>query len=98
MRRDEALRELASLKPLLDKYGVKRLRIFGSVARDEATPESDLDLIVEYRTKPDLLDFVALQQDISEALGVKVDLAMPESLRPELKDDIIAEAIDAQAA
>jgi len=98
MRRDELIRRLQAQRPLLKKYRVKRLRVFGSVARDEATDQSDVDLIVDYEVKPDLIGFIALMQDLSDALGVKVDLATPESLRPELKDDILAEAIDAQAA
>lgn len=98
MNREEAIAKLRTLKPLLDRYGVARLRIFGSVARGEATPSSDIDLIVDYAVKPDLLDFIALKQDLADALGANVDLATPESLRPELKADILAEAIDAQAA
>ena len=98
MTRDEAIVRLRTLKPLLDKYGVARLRIFGSVARGESTAKSDLDLIVDYIKKPDLLDFIALKHALSDALGVEVDLATPESLRPELKSEILAEAIDAEAA
>jgi hypothetical protein len=98
MRRQEAIEKLNALRPLLDTHGVKRLRIFGSVARDEATEASDLDLIVDYVRKPDLLDFIHLQQALADALGVTVDLSTPESLRPELKADILAEAVDAQAA
>ena len=98
MRRDEAIRKLGTLRPLLRKHGVKRLRIFGSVARDEAAPGSDIDLIVDYVKKPDLLEFIALQQALSEALKTRADLTTPEGLRPELKADILAEAIDAEAA
>ncbi len=89
MRRDEALEKLKSLRPFLKERGVKRLRIFGSVARDEATPKSDIDLIVEFSHQPDLIEFIALQQDLGEALGANVDLATPTSLRPELKADIL---------
>jgi len=98
MRRDEAIGKLRELRPLLTRHGVKRLRIYGSVARDEASSASDLDLIVDYKTTPDLLEFVALQQDLSDALGVRVDLATANGLRPELRDDILAEAVDAEAA
>lgn len=98
MRRDELIKKLQAQRPLLKKYRVKRLRVFGSVARDEATPESDVDLIVDYEIKPDLIEFIALKQDLSDALGVEVDLATLESLRPEMKADILSEAIDAQAA
>ena len=98
MRRNEALRKLQSLHAFLSVRGVERLRVFGSVARDEATPQSDIDLIVDFSAERDLLDFVALQQDLSEVLGVRVDLASGRALRPELRDSILAEAIDVKAA
>ncbi len=98
MRRTEAIDKLRTLKPLLDKYGVKRLRIFGSVARDEADDKSDIDLIVDYVGTPDLLEFIGLKQDLSKALGIDVDLATSGGLRPELRDEILVEAVDAVAA
>jgi predicted nucleotidyltransferase len=98
MRREETIRKLQSLHALLKEHGVERLRLFGSVARDEATSRSDVDLIVDLSEKRDLLDFVALQQDLSDALGTRVDLASAKSLRPELREAILAEAIDVKAA
>ena len=98
MRRAEAIIRLRALAPLLNQHGVKRLRVFGSVARDEATEGSDIDLIVDLVEGKDLLDFIAVKQDLSEALGVSVDLATPNSLHPYLRARILAEAIDAFAA
>ena len=98
MRRDEAITRLRELKPLLDKYGVRRLRIFGSVARDEADEKSDIDLIADFESGTDLIDFIAVKQDLAEALGVKVDLATANSLHPKLRTRILAEAVDAFAA
>ena len=95
--RDEATARLHSVRRLLHNHGVKRLSIFGSVGRDEATSQSDIDLIVDYFVKPDLLEFIALQHALSDALGIPVDLTTQDSLRPELKSDILAEAIDAEA-
>jgi len=97
-RRYEAIKKLRALQPVLERYRVTRLRIFGSVARDEATRHSDIDLIGDFSTKPDLLEFIALKQDLADRLGVNVDLAMPEALRPELKSRILDEAINAVAA
>jgi predicted nucleotidyltransferase len=98
MRRDEAITRLRELKPLLDRHGVKRLRVFGSVARDEAEDRSDIDLIVDLVDGKDLLDFIGIKLDLAEALGVNVDLATPNSLHPYLRARILAEAIDAFAA
>lgn len=98
MRRAEAIARLRELKPLLDKLGVKRLRIFGSVARDEADEKSDIDLIVDLSAGKDLLDFIAVKQDLAEALGVHVDLATTNGLHPALRARILAEAVDAFAA
>ncbi|HEX4081139.1 MAG TPA: nucleotidyltransferase family protein [Rhizomicrobium sp.] len=98
MRRDEAIRKLRALQPVLKRYRVTRLRIFGSVARDEATGRSDIGLIADFSVKPDLLEFIALKQDLADGLGVNVDLPMTEALRPEVKSRILDEAIDAIAA
>jgi uncharacterized protein len=98
MRRDEAIKKLRALQPVLERYRVTRLRIFGSVARDEATGRSDIDLIADFSIRPDLLEFIALKQDLAEGLGIDVDLTMPQALRPELKSRILDEAIDAVAA
>ncbi|HEY4944159.1 MAG TPA: nucleotidyltransferase family protein [Rhizomicrobium sp.] len=98
MRRADAIAKLRQLKPLLDRHGVERLRVFGSVARDEAGDASDIDLIVDYINKPDLLKFIGLQHALADALGIEVDLTTLDGLRPELRDEILAEAIDAEAA
>lgn len=97
MRRADAIAKLRQLKPLLDRHGVERLRVFGSVARDEARDGSDIDLIADFATGKDLLDFIAVKQDLSAALGINVDLATSNSLHPALRTRILAEAIDAFA-
>ena len=67
------------LPELTERYGVKSLGLFGSYVRGEETEGSDLDLLVEFAETPDLLEFVALGRDLSELLGVKVDLVMKAS-------------------
>ena len=73
-------------------YGVKRLALFGSVARGEDRPESDVDILVEFDRQIGLFTFVSLQRYLEGLIGRTVDLAMPESLRPEMKAAILAEA------
>jgi len=57
--------------PILKRYGVRRASIFGSVARGEATENSDIDILVEIRSNISLLDFVGLKLELEEVLGRK---------------------------
>ena len=72
--------------------GASRVRVFGSVARDADREGSDVDLLVDLPPGTSLLDIVALQLDIEDALGVKVDLCTEPELHPELRERILAEA------
>ncbi len=95
MRRDEALRILAEHREELEEFGVKRLAIFGSVARDEAGPESDVDLLVEFDDRPvGLFEFVDLQHYLEELLGCKVDLGTFRSLKQRARERVLEEAVD----
>lgn len=85
---------LAQLLPDLQKtYGITRLGIFGSYRRGEQNPNSDLDLLVEFH--PDrrfgLLTFCKIENELSDYLGVKVDLVMKSGLKPKIGDRILAE-------
>ncbi len=71
---------------------VARLRVFGSVARGEDTPASDVDLLVEFAKPKSLLALVGLEQEFEAALGRKVDLVTPAALSPYLRDRVFAEA------
>ena len=88
-------RALAAHRDLLQRFGVRELRLFGSAARWEAVEASDLDFLVEYdRTAPvGLFEFVRLQRALSELLGRPVDLATPEALHPALREQILQEAV-----
>lgn len=82
------------LKDLCHKYNVKRLSLFGSALRDDFTPSSDIDLLVEYH--PDatvtLLDMAAFQRELSELFNRPIDLGTPRSLNRHLRDRILASA------
>jgi uncharacterized protein len=93
MRRNIALRKLRAMKKLLARHHVNSIAVFGSVARDEAGIKSDIDLLVGFSKAPGLLDFVALQRELSQKLGRKVDLVTADALHPRLKDRILAEAV-----
>lgn len=95
MTRAELLARLAELKPELDKLGIVSLRVFGSYARDEAKPDSDIDLLVEFRKTPNLFEFIRVKQRLEDLLGRNVDLATDGCLRNEMKDRILREAVRA---
>ena len=95
MKRSDVLRILHEKRSeLAEKYGVKSLALFGSVARDEAHPDSDVDLLVEFDRPVGLFAFIGLQQFIETLLGCKVDLGTPRSLKPRVKERVLQEAIN----
>jgi hypothetical protein len=67
--------------------------MFGSYVRGEATAKSDLDILVEYDRPPSLFQFVRLQRDLNELLGVPVDLVMKSALRPTIGQVILSEVV-----
>ena len=95
MERDQVLALLKRRKRQLKKFGVSSLSIFGSVARDEARKNSDIDILVDFEKPIGLFEFARLQMYLEETLGRKVDLVTPEALRKELREDILREAIRA---
>ena len=75
------------------KYGAFNVRIFGSVARGEETADSDVDFLVELEPGRNLLDRIALMQDLEDLLGRKVDVATVKGLREYFRDRILNEAV-----
>jgi len=69
-------------------FDIAFLGIFGSYARGEETPKSDLDLLVKFTQRKSLLDMVKIEREISESLGLKVDLLTENSISPYLIDRI----------
>jgi predicted nucleotidyltransferase len=94
MNRDDVARILAKRqKELHQVYAVKSLSLFGSVARNEARPESDVDLLVEFTRPVGLFEFIGLQQYLEGLLGCPVDLGTKASLKPSLKEQVLQEMI-----
>ena len=80
--------------PLLrDKYKVKTLQLFGSYSRRQQKKRSDVDLLVEFEEPLSLFEFLALERQLSEFLGKKVDLVMKTALKPRIGKHILEEAI-----
>jgi predicted nucleotidyltransferase len=80
------------ISSFLKKEGAKKVAIFGSYARGEERPESDIDVLVEFSETKGLLTLVRIERELSEFLGVKVDLLTEESISPYLIEGIKKEA------
>lgn len=77
----------------LSKEGAKKISIFGSFARGEEKPESDIDIIVEFSEPKGILEIVGLEQELSELIGRKVDLLTEKSVSPYIIDKIKNELV-----
>ena len=93
----EALRRLDRNREKLRTYSVRHIAVFGSTARDQATEHSDVDILVEFepQARVGLFTFVRLLDHLSDVMGTRIDLATPGALRPEMREQILAEAVRA---
>jgi predicted nucleotidyltransferase len=94
MKRDDVLKILAAHQDeLRQQFGVESLALFGSVARDEATETSDVDLLVAFARPVGLFGLYALQNYLVQLLGCAVDLGTLDSLKPRMRVRVLAESI-----
>ncbi len=84
--RDQILR-------IAERHGASNVRIFGSVARGEAQPDSDLDLLVDLEPGRSLLDHIALIQDLEDLLCREVDVVESQALHSRIRNRVLAEAV-----
>ncbi len=89
---DELKRRKDEIQRISDKHGISRLRVFGSVARNEQGDQSDVDLLVDISPSKDLVDLVSFIQEMQAILHARVDVVSEGGLSPFLRDKIIAEA------
>lgn len=82
-----------SIVPVLKAMGIVKAGLFGSAARDELRPSSDIDLLIETNGKLNLFEFVGLKQNLETRLARRVDLVEYSALKPSLKKKILAEQI-----
>lgn len=95
VRRNDVLAVLARLKPVLAlRYGVTRLALFGSTARDEARPDSDIDIVVAFDGPATSERYFGVQFMLEDELGRPVDLVTDKAMRAELRPYIEREAIN----
>jgi uncharacterized protein len=92
---DDVLRTLrVHLPELRERYGVLTLGVFGSYVRREQKPRSDLDLLVEFdQRRLTFIQIIALEQYLSDLLGIKVDLVEKETLKPAIGQHILQEVV-----
>jgi predicted nucleotidyltransferase len=85
-KREEILQIAAS-------HGARNVRVFGSLARGEAGPDSDVDILVELGSDRSLLDIVAIKQDLEDLLGRRVDVVTRAAISPYIREQVLGEAI-----
>lgn len=81
------------IRAIAEMHGARRLRVFGSVARGEAQPDSDVDFLVELEEGRSLLDQAALLVDLQDLLGIQVDVVSEGGINPRMRDRILKEAV-----
>jgi len=89
MQKQEIFKKIVSV---LIGYGAKKIAIFGSYAKGEESPESDIDVLVEFSERKSLLELAGIERRLSEALSIKADLLTEKSISPYLIDRIKREA------
>jgi predicted nucleotidyltransferase len=82
-----------AIVPALKKYNIPRAGIFGSVAIGEEGAHSDIDILVELGSDISLLTFISIKYELEEILGKKVDLVEYRSLKPRIRDGVLAEEV-----
>ncbi len=91
---EDILTRLRALQPeLRRRYPIRSMGVFGSYARGEQREDSDLDLLVELGDGMDLIAYAGLQLELSDALGLAVDLVEREALRPRLAARVLSEVV-----
>jgi predicted nucleotidyltransferase len=90
----EILNKLKKEKSNLRKnYHITKIGIFGSYVRGEETPESDIDILVEFEKTPSLFKFISIEEYLESILNKKIDLVREQGLKSRLKDRILSEVV-----
>ena len=83
----------ADILDICRRHGASNVAIFGSVARGDDRPASDIDFLVDLDSRRSLLDHIGLQQELEDLMGVGVDVVTRRGLHPLLREDVLAEAV-----
>ena len=93
MKRDQVLAIVNAHQTELQDLGVKSLELFGSVARDKASSDSDVDFLVEFAIEASLFDLFRVRHYLEDLLGCDVDLGTTDALREHLREPVLEDAI-----
>ncbi len=91
--REEITAKRSQILEIAARYGAYNVRLFGSVARDDAGPESDIDFLINLEPGRSLLDHIALKQDLEDLLQRKVDVANEKGLKQRILQNALTEAV-----
>ena len=94
LTREMVLNSLVSNRKAIQRYGVRRIGLFGSIARGEGTPASDLDFLVELERKS-FDAYMDLKAFLEDLFGCPVDLVIADTLKPRLREGILKETVHA---
>jgi len=90
----ETIKKLQEAKHrLAEEYGVSRLGVFGSCARGDERDDSDMDILVEFMTAPDLFEFFEIEEYLENKLGRKIDLVREQALKSQIKEEVMKEVV-----
>ena len=92
MRFADILAQREEIKRIAEKHGARNVRVFGSVVRDDAPSESDVDILIDMDRGRSLLDRASIQIELEHILGCKVDVVSERGLRNRIRDRILKEA------
>lgn len=81
------------IRAIVASHHGRSVALFGSVARGDERPDSDLDFLVEFEPGTRPIEILALGAELEHVLGVRVDVGTPESLREQIRDEVLAEAV-----
>jgi predicted nucleotidyltransferase len=93
MKRDDVFRLLTERRSEFARFGVKSLALFGSTARDESEPESDVDILIEFEGRATFDQYMEFKFFLEEMLGRQVDLVTTRALKPRLRPYVEKEAL-----
>ena len=93
MTKEELKHYRAQILELAEQYHAPNVRVFGSTVRDDNTPESDVDFLIDVSPKQTLFDLIRLTRELKELLGCEVDVAQSTVLHPIIRDEVLREAV-----